>query len=239
MKTLTQGIALLITVLLLQCQDGPEEFLKKNANSLLRVKANATTLPADGKTSLLISAYIPGNSDIKNVKFIASQGKFRFSDSSTYTIEATAFKDSLRAQAYLVPGTETVDKVLVKVKIASLEKVLEVAFTNALADSIIIESPIASISRGFGSTVPVKTTLIRKDATPSQHQVVSFSAIRSDKKSIGEFRDVSPTGSDSNGLINSTFVLKDTIYTGPLKIITRYKGAKIYTDTLLIYITKK
>jgi hypothetical protein len=239
MKKIIQGTTLLLISLFIQCQDGTEEYLKKNANKLLRAKVEFTTLPADGESILLISAYIQGNADIKNIKFYTSHGKFRFSDSSTYTVAASNYKDSLQAKAYLVSGTEIIDKVLVKVNVASIDTVLEISFTESLADSIITESSTASIIRGFGSIVPVKTYLTRKIGTPSQHQIVSFSAIDSNKKPIGEFRDVSPTGSDNNGLINSTFVLKDTIYTGPLKIISRYRGSKIYTDTLLIFVTKK
>jgi len=229
----------LLTVSLTGCMDGPQEYLKKHDDDLLRVIPDARTLPADGKSSVKISAYIPGEADLKSVTFTTSDGTFRFSDTTTYTTEATADGDSLRADAYLISGTDVPEQVIVKVTASGITTALPMTFTQALADSIANESATASIKRGYGSEVVVKTTLSRKTGTPSERQTVSFSAIRDDKKSIGEFRAISPEGSDKYGVINSTFVLKDTLYTGPVKIISKYQGAKIYTDTLLIFVTYK
>jgi hypothetical protein len=228
----------------ISCEKDEKKFLADNKNYILSVKAEADSLDADGKSMLKLTATISPNSDLRTVNFVTNSGTF-LDSTKTFSTNAVKVNDSLKAIAWLVSGLEPTNYVQVKISVPQVDTIINVRFITAYAASIHVESPVASVKNGFGSEIPVQAILTRNIGSPSIHQKVSFAALRENQSSIGEFRAIDPKGITLDGVASSIFVLKDTSYTGRVKIIGSYLGKStikmdsLLTDTLIVFITPK
>lgn len=221
------------------CETDQDQYINQNKDALLVVSTNISHVEADGKSDLFITALLPTEADKKSIQFQTTDGSFRDSNSKKILLSAMFRNDSLSARANLVSSLEAKPNVEIRISIEGVEKLLNVSFLQAYPDSLNIESSVATIKPGFGSEVPVQAFLIRKQGIPSLHQLVSFNAIDDKNARLGEFRAISSSGSDSNGVINATYVLKDTTYQGLLRIIAEANSkTDILRDTLKIFISK-
>jgi hypothetical protein len=238
MQSKNSFYCLILLALLFACEKDPKKYVDRNRNSILSVLAQPDFVEADGKSQLPIYAGISSKADIKTIKFTTTYGTFADTNTTTFVATAQTKGDSLFAYAYLVPTLDTNDRVTINVS-DGIDTTFNVRFIKAYPDSINIESSVASIKKEFGSEVPLQAFLILNILTPFLHQAASFGAWTSTNTPIGEFRAISPSGSDSNGIINSIFVLKDTIYTGPIRIFATAQGkAKPLSDTLKVFVTQ-
>ncbi|WP_343307947.1 hypothetical protein AAHN97_12405 [Chitinophaga niabensis] len=236
MKILPQ---LLVCLFLAGCETDQDKYLKENEQHLLKISASKTQIEADGVSTLNVTAIIPDYSISKGILFTTSHGKFADSAKQA-TLDAALKEDTMRVTAVLVSSLEVTPEVKVAASIKGLEKQVLVAFTQAFPEAVNLESAIASIPANFGSEAPLQAFLLRQQGTPSLHQIVTFNAIKENGGQLGEFRAIDPGGSNDKGIVNAIFVLKDTTYTGPLRIIaTAYARSGVVTDTLKIFITKK
>lgn len=231
-------VALLLLLVCGGCYKDVDSYIHDNRYSILSVKASPSSIPADGVSMAFLTATISSDANLKSVQFTTTKGHF-LDSASTYTTQAAMVNNSLVASSSLVASQDTSSYIYVTVAVPGLDTVLNLQFVTALPDSIHVESATDMITSGFASSVPLQTRLFRLTGRPSLHQGVSFQAIRTDQSSIGNFIGISPNGSDSTGLINSTFVLADTSYTGTVKIISSFPTpAKLLTDTFTIYVIK-
>jgi hypothetical protein len=228
---------IVILISCLGCYKDPNDYILKHSNSILSVATSSDSVVADGKSMIILTAKISDDADLKTIMFTTTDGNF-LDSTTTYTINANVQNDSLLARSYLISSLNVTDYVFVKVSVPSLDTTLQLRFVPAYADSIYIESAINNIAKGYGSEVPLQTYLIRNTGTPSLHQSVVFSAVDDNNLPIGSFIGISKQGSDSSGLINSTFVLRDSTYTGNVYITaTCHSPNNLLISTFKIAIT--
>lgn len=220
------------------CYKNVDDYIQQNRYSILSVNSSANTLAADGKSMLFFSATLTPDANIKTVQFLTTNGHFLDSGVS-YTALAGLSNNQLIARAYLVAPLDTTSFAFVTVSVPGLDTVVNIRMVTAPPDSIHTESTINTIVKGYESSVPLMTRLIRDIGHPSLHQTVSYSAIRDNSTSIGNFVGIDPAGSDSLGRISATYYLGDTTYTGRVRIITSFFGAKPLTDTFAVIVTPK
>ncbi len=231
------SLIVLFTLGLYACEKDSEKYITKNKSNLLKVTIFADNIEADGTSTLTLFAFLQLNADNRSVTFTTTKGVFTNNDSSIYHTSAIMSNGSLFAVADLKAGLDTNASVQVKISVTQVDTIVKIRFVTALPDSISNESAVASIPKGFGSEVPLITTLLRKIGVPSKHQFASFHAIKLSGEAIGDFRSISPSGSNENGIINSVFVLRDTVYTGPVRIISRCHGRNgLLTDTITVHV---
>lgn len=229
---------LLLGILLFGCYRDTDKYIQSHKNDILSVYLSTDTIPADGVSMIMITAKINANADFKTVQFLTTNGIF-LNGSNTYTVNATQQNDSLLASTYLKSPLDTTSFETVEVSASGVDTVVKIVFSNAYPDSIQLVSSLASIQSGFNNELPVQAYLIRHIGTPSLHQSARFSAYRDDNSSIGAFQYLNLSGSDSTGLINANFQLRDTLYTGRIRIVGTCNGVnRLLQDTLSIFITK-
>ncbi|PWG78711.1 hypothetical protein [Pararcticibacter amylolyticus] len=227
-----------VALLHLSCEQDQTEYILKNKQQLLSAEADALSVEADGKSFITITANVNLDADLKEVEFTTTAGKFRYSDTSSLKVQASLSSGRLLAKAYLVSSLTENAGTEVKVSVPGVDTIIRLSFTRALPDSLQIESSVASVQKGFGSEIPVQVFLMRKKGLPSTGQSVQFRAEKADRSRIGEFRGISSAGSDLRGMLNAIFVLKDTLYTGPVRIIGQTRAASgSLSDTLHVFVT--
>lgn len=219
------------------CDKDRDKYLAANKDKILHVVTGSDYLEADGKSKLVISATLQDGSDRKTITFNTTEGVFENNNTKTFPTNAILTNGKLVGTADLKSGTEVKNDVQVKVSVNQVDTILKLQFVRAYPDSISTESSVVSIHKGFGSEVPLTTTLIRTIGIPSQHQFVNFSALRDNNTTIGEFRGMSPFGTNENGIVNSVFVLRDTSYLGVVRLVTTCQGkTATLADTLRIFV---
>ncbi|MDB5144539.1 MAG: hypothetical protein JWQ66_3252 [Mucilaginibacter sp.] len=237
MKKLTYGLIMLGILAGNSCQKDPDKYLAENKSKIFIVSA-PVSLPADGKSTILITATLsPVTADNKTVTFTTSKGAFADNDSVKLTTNAAITNGTLVAFAYLRAGVDASDRVLVRVSAPRLDTTLVIKFVTALPDSIHSESTTVIASKNYNNQIPITTYLFRKIGKATTGQTATYRAIKADGSGIGSFIGISPTGSDSAGMIKSTFVTRDSVYTGNIRIITAVPGTqKMLLDTVKLLI---
>ena len=228
----------LISYIMCSCYRDTDKFIQSHKNDILFVYLSTDTVLADGVSTILITAKINTNADFKTVQFFTTNSNF-LNGTNTYSVSAAAQNNSLMANAYLKSPNDTTSFETVTVSASGVDTVIKIFFYNAYPDSIHLGSSLASIQNGFNNTLPIQAYLIRRIGSASRHQGAAFYAYKDDNSNIGAFQYLSLTGSDSTGLINAIFQLRDTSYTGRVRIVgTCNGGSRILQDTLTIFITK-
>jgi len=231
------SVGLVITTM--SCSKDKKRFIEDNRKDILNAFADEDSVEADGKSFITIRAKISKDADKKTVKFSTNKG--RLIDSSlTYTTDAAMENDVLIAKAFLTPGLEAAENVIVNVSVPEVSERIGVRFVNAFPDAVQIESTVATVQNTIGATVPLNIYLIRKTGIPSLHQKVRFRVLKQDgSEMMGDLRGIDPAGSNDKGLITATYILEDSTYSGKLKIISIADGKQqqVY-DTVTIFITK-
>ncbi|SEN06690.1 hypothetical protein SAMN05192574_102348 [Mucilaginibacter gossypiicola] len=237
MKKLTYGLILLGILAWNSCQKDPDEYLAENKSKIFMISA-PTSVPADGKSTILITATLsPATADNRTVTFTTSKGTFADNDSVKLTTNAAITNGTLVASAYLRSSVDANDRVLVKVSAPRLDTTLVIKFVTALPDSIHSESTTVIASKNYNNQIPITTYLFRKVGKATTGQTASYRAIKADGTGIGSFIGISPTGSDATGVIKSTFVTRDSVYAGNIRIITSVLGTqKTLLDTVKLLI---
>ncbi|MDB5117687.1 MAG: hypothetical protein JWQ79_3179 [Mucilaginibacter sp.] len=234
------GFICLVLTALWGCQKDPQKYVNNNISNIFSVSAPPDSITADGKSTLTITAQLnslTNTADVKTVSFSTSVGVFADNGLASYATDAGLVGGKLLAAAYLRPTQDVTDRVIVKVSIAGLDTSLIIRYVTARPDSIHSESTVAIIKRSYAGEVPVTTYLVRKIGLPSLHQTVSYNAIKADGTPIGSFRGISPTGNDVTGLVNAVLVLRDSVYTGNIRIISTVAGTqKKLADTVKVYV---
>ena len=230
---------LALSIFFLSCEQDHDEYVKENEANLLQLFSDTNKVEADGQSQIKVTALIQSDASFKTISFQTTRGSF-LDNGKSVTKDASFLNDSLSAKIYLKPSLESASEVQVTASIKELTKSIFISFVEARPDSLNLESPIAEIKSTLSSELPLEAQLFRKIGIPSLHQRVSFFARKENRDSIGEFRAISPNGSDSNGIVKAIFVLKDSVYVGKIMLIasaTSKIGA--ITDSTLIYVTKK
>jgi hypothetical protein len=230
-------IVSIICIISISCERDRDDYLQENKQKILMAACDINRVAADGKSKIKFSVNIPSYAVDKTITLKSTAGMF-YDSSRTFNGKAEIVGDRAIIDASLTSSLIPTEDVRVTVSFSGLDTIINISFSPALPDSIQLESNVASMKRGYGAEFPLQTFLIRDTGIASIGQRAIFEALRDNQQTIGEFRAISPDGSDNKGVINSIFVLKDTLYTGKIRLVSKVQGKQnLLTDTLNVFIT--
>jgi hypothetical protein len=213
-------IYLVVIVAISSCQKDVNEFLRENKTKIFSVSVDTNSIEADGVSVLKITALLEKNSDANTVTFKTTNGTF-IHGTATITRPVIQTVDGLFAEASLVSSVNMDPYVEINVSAIGthvIDTTFSVKFTKALPQLILMQAQTLAISNQYNSTFAFETYLLRDKGHCSTRQFVQLKAYKLDNTEYGSFFNNSTQGSDSVGLIKSSYVLPDTLYTGPLII---------------------
>jgi hypothetical protein len=199
-------------------------------SDVVTIGASPGSVAADGQTAITVTATVAAGlpSGSRDVTFRTTLGQFLPERDSTATRSADGSNLTRINLVSTTPGdtriTATVDGTTADTG---------ATFVPALPDRVFVSVTEATLQEN-GST-SVRAELLRTRGTPSPKGTVRYTAVKSDKTSIGTFSKVT-LGDPSNGDIVSTaeFNVGETTYRGPVTIRATAEGGASGTATVTI-----
>jgi hypothetical protein len=197
------------------------QFAPVDPAQIITVTTERSSAPADGVTSMVISAVVapglPGQR--RTVTFSTTLGQL---------IPATVEADGSNvARTSLISAVVGTARITATVDGTTAETTAR--FNPALPDRVHLSVDAAELSSGESTNL--KVTLIRTNGTVSPHLSVTYSARTSTNATIGSFSAVTLA---ENEIATATFNLGTTSYLGPLTIKATAEGGESTTATLRV-----
>lgn len=190
--------------------------------SLFSLSAAPAQIPADGESYTVLTAEQP--LDVKeeytSVTFSTTKGTFEngqktITKSSLINLENTVYR---RKAIVRLVSSKKVDSADIEASVKGTSKKTTVYFVRAFPESIKLSTTGISISPGFGNSVVLTTTLLRRVGTASQGAPVKLESFDANNAKIGYFINYNEA-SDENGQTTNRFTLGDQNYRGSIKIV--------------------
>jgi adhesin/invasin len=168
-------------------------FKAVNPNDIITVRAEPSSVPADGSTGNGTVIYATVSPSIpqaqRQVKFDASNGSFV--GSATVTPDASNV-------AHITLKSSTAGTSIVTATVSGFTARTTVDFARALPDNIFVQSNDSVLTRNGNNSTQITVTLTRAVGQVSNNTVVVYSAVDANGNSIGRFTQVSPAVEDTN-----------------------------------------
>jgi hypothetical protein len=210
---------------------GPPE--KEETPGVVSLDAPATA-PADSGTLIRIVAVVDSAlaRDQRSVTFRTSAGHFPGG-----ARETVAAADSTRtAIAVLSVSLDTGTAVITATAGGGTRRV-EVRFVTALPELIDVTTDQVSVQAGFTGSLQVTAALRRNPGVPTPGQTVNFEAHAvADTQPRGRFSSEAGL-SDRTGRVTVRFAPADSVYTGPLVIVSTTPGTTgVLRDSTIVQV---
>jgi hypothetical protein len=205
--------------------DLPYEFMisfgSTDPGSIITLAASPSSAPADGVTSVIVSATISASvpSGRRTVAFRTTLGLI-----TPIAIEVDG--SNVARASVTSTGTGTA-RIIATVDGATAETT--VPFTPALPDRVFVAPDVSELMSG--GSAPVRVTLSRATGSVSPRLAVSYSATTSTGAAIGSFSRITPA---ENSVSTATFNVGTTAYLGPVTITAIVEGGTTGSATLHI-----
>jgi len=233
---------LLSTGLLLALLSSCYKEQQPQANQVITgLTASMSSPPADGATQVTIVANIPAETVPADysLNFFSTMGLFYDSQKSSTTIQSlapTLGSSNRVATAILVSPADT-GMATVTVTAQDISRSINLHFVQALPQTmtVAVDKQFITIDPTVEATLTV--TLARSTGTPTAGTYVQVSAVDSQGKTVGSFRNGAIMPSDKTGATAFHFSAYPGPYTGPVNFTVTTTGVQgPLTDILTIKI---
>jgi hypothetical protein len=203
-------------------------FVTPNPATIFTLNPVSGTAPADGVSTIMISAVVNANLLIRpqTVAFAADGGTF---GNGTENVTVSADPNG-NVAAYL--KSTVAAPVHVALTSNNVTQNVTVTFVQALPDTILL-SAAPTLTAGYANTLPISITLARPTGTVSAGLALSYNAMDSSGNTIGVFSN--GTLSSATGTASVSFTTGNSPYMGTIYItVSLTQNTKIHTTIPIV-----